>query len=143
MKKAIVTVFLLAVALATQPAFALFDSYNYISAAKVKEKLGQNAAMTLVDIQVEAEFNQHHIEGAVATHAYPVKSPEDRAKLAEAVTTLKNNENLAVIVCPRGGGGAKRAYDHLLDQGIAAERLVILSDGQAAWPYPELLAPAQ
>lgn len=96
--------------------------------------------MTLIDIQVDKEFNQHHIRGAVATYAYPVKSEEDRAKLAAAIEELKNNETLAVIVCPRGGGGAKRAYDHLLESGIPKSRLAILTKGQAAWPYPELLA---
>jgi len=43
------------------------------------------------------------------------------------------------VVCPRGGGGAKRAYDHLLASGISDERVYILTDGQAKWPYPELL----
>ena len=38
-----------------------------------------------------------------------------------------------MIVCPRGAGGAKRTYDHLLQQGIAAERLLILEKGQEGW----------
>jgi thiosulfate/3-mercaptopyruvate sulfurtransferase len=44
-----------------------------------------------------------------------------------------------VIVCPRGGGGAKRAYDHLAGQGVTGGRLFILEQGQQGWPYPELL----
>lgn len=124
-------------------ALALFTSYNYISASEVKENLSKQVPMTLVDIQVEEEFKQHHIIGAEATYAYPVKSDSDRHKLTAPISTLKTNDNLAIIVCPRGGGGAKRAYDFLVDSGIAEKRVFILTDGQAKWPFPELLAPAQ
>ena len=117
-------------------------AYQYISAEEVKQNLAANTSMTLVDIQVEDEFNQHHINGAVATYAYPVKSAGDKEKMNAAATTLKTNQDLAVVVCPRGGGGAKRAYDYLLESGIPESRVFILTKGQAAWPYPELLAPA-
>lgn len=129
--------------LSTLPASALFNNYQYISAADVKQNLEQGVAMTLVDIQVEEEFAQHNIIGAVATYAYPVKSDSDKAKMADAVKALQSNNDLAVVVCPRGGGGAKRAYDHLRENGIAVERLTILKEGQAAWPYPELLTQNQ
>ena len=117
-------------------------AYQYISAEEVKQNIAANTPMTLVDIQVEDEFNQHHINGAVATYAYPVKSAGDKEKMNAALTTLKTNQDLAVVVCPRGGGGAKRAYDYLLESGISESRVFILTKGQADWPYPELLAPA-
>ncbi len=143
MKKSgfIIAVLLLVAALAPTSGFA--KDYHYMSAAEVKENLGNNTPMTLVDIQVEKEFKQHHIIDAVATYAYPVKSTADRDKMAVAVAALQHNSNLAVVVCPRGGGGAKRAYDHLVNSGIAEERVYILTAGQAQWPYPELLAPAE
>lgn len=125
------------------PAAALFSDYRYISAADLKQNLEQGTAMTLVDIQVEEEFSQHNIVGAVATYAYPVKSTADKAKLTAAIESLRQNDDLAVVVCPRGGGGAKRAYDHLVASGIAEERVVILSKGQSGWPYPELLTQNQ
>lgn len=140
MKKFMSITVLLLITLAGQSAFAFFNDYNYISAAEVKEKMATNAAMSLIDIQVEDEFIQHHISGAVATHAFPVKSPSDRIKLDTSIAALKTNQNIAVIVCPRGGGGAKRAYDYLTESGISNDRVLILTKGQSAWPYPELLA---
>lgn len=140
MKKLLPIFALISIICSAQPAFALLNNYNYISAEAVKTKLADKAAMTLIDIQVKDEFNQHHIIGAVPTYAYPVKTPSDQAKLSSSIEALKNNQDLAVIVCPRGGGGAKRAYDHLLESGIAETRLVILTNGQAKWPFTELLA---
>ncbi|MFO7577230.1 MAG: rhodanese-like domain-containing protein [Pelovirga sp.] len=122
---------------------AVASAFNYISAEETRDKLTGQAAMTLIDIQVEKEFDQHHIVGAVATYAYPVKSAQDREKMSAAIDTLKASDAIAVIVCPRGGGGAERAYNHLVSSGIAEERVYILTKGQAAWPYPELLADNQ
>lgn len=143
MKRTIIFTILMVVALSTQPVWALFNDYNYISADEVKEQLNSSAAMTLVDIQVKEEFDRHHIKGAVATYAYPVKSAADISKLAASVPALMNSKDKVVIVCPRGGGGAKRAYDYLLDQGIEGERLAILAKGQDGWSHPELLAAQQ
>ncbi|WP_321393969.1 rhodanese-like domain-containing protein [uncultured Desulfuromusa sp.] len=117
------------------PAFA----YQYMTAAEVKQNMAEKTPMTLVDIQVEDEFNQHHIIGAQATYAYPVKSEADRSKMTPVITPLLSNNDLAVVVCPRGGGGAKRAYDLLVKSGVAEDRVYILKKGQAEWPYPELL----
>ncbi len=118
-------------------------AYQYISPEEVKQGLSDKAAMTLVDIQVEKEFTQHHINGAIPTYAYPVKSDRERAQLDAAISTLKGNSDKVVVVCPRGGGGAKRAYDYMLESGIPENRLFILTKGQDGWPYPDLLAPAQ
>lgn len=118
-------------------------SYQYLSAAETKEKLAQQVPIHLVDIQVEAEFSQHHLPGAIATYAYPVKSDQELAQLDATLPQLKATGDAVVIVCPRGGGGAKRAYDHLQSQGIAAARLFILEKGQQGWPYPELLTKKQ
>jgi thiosulfate/3-mercaptopyruvate sulfurtransferase len=87
----------------------------------------------IVDIQVEEEFSQHHIKGATPTYAYPVKSDADQTKLNTIVEQLKANTDPVVIVCPRGAGGAKRTYDHLFQQGIPADRLLILEKGQEGW----------
>ena len=108
-------------------------TYNYISAADLETRLTAGLPTNIVDIQVEDEFSQHHIKGATATYAYPVKSDADRAKLDTTVEQLQGNSDPVVIVCPRGAGGATRTYDYLLQQGIAAERLLILEKGQAGW----------
>jgi len=114
-------------------------SYQYITASAVKQHIADHTPMTLVDIQVEDEFNQHHIIGAQATYAYPVKTADDRAKMTPVITPLLSNNDLTVVVCPRGGGGAKRAYDLLLKTGVSEDRVYILEKGQGGWPYPELL----
>lgn len=107
--------------------------YHYISAADLEARLTGNQPTNVVDIQVEDEFAQHHIKGAMPTYAYPVKSDADRVKLDAVVERLKANADPVVVVCPRGGGGATRTYDYLLQQGIAAERLMILENGQGGW----------
>lgn len=107
--------------------------YNYISAQALEARLTAGEPTNLVDIQVEEEFVRHHIKGAMPTYAYPVKSADDIGKLDTAVAALQANADPVVIVCPRGGSGATRAYDHLLARGIAAERLLILEKGQDGW----------
>jgi thiosulfate/3-mercaptopyruvate sulfurtransferase len=109
--------------------------YQYVSASDLMQKLERNEEIVLLDIQVEKEFEQHHIAGAVATYAYPVKSDGDREKLDAALTQMKGSDKPVVIVCPRGGGGAKRTYDYLKAKGIADTRLTILEGGQQDWPY--------
>ncbi len=141
MKKSLLISVLMFLSLCSMPFAAL--AYQYISPEDVKQGLKDNAAMTLVDIQVEKEFNQHHIDGAVATYAYPVKKDHERAQLESAISTLKENNDKVVVVCPRGGGGAKRAYDYMLKSGLPEERLFILTKGQDGWPYPEMLAPSK
>ncbi len=121
----------------TLPASAF--AYRYISATEVKQNLAEQKAMSLVDIQVKDEFDQHHIINAQATYAYPVKSAEERARLDPIITSQRSSQDIVVVVCPRGAGGAKRAYDYLQQSGISEERLFILEKGQAEWPYPELL----
>ncbi len=115
------------------------EGYNYITPDALKTRIESGAPVTVVDIQVKEEFNQHHIKGAVATYAYPVKFPADRANLEPVHEQIASNSDAVVIVCPRGGGGAKRTWDYLAGKGISEERLFILQGGQAGWPYGELL----
>lgn len=118
----------------------LAGSFNYLGPEELKTQLANPQSLVLLDIQVEPEFSAHHIDGAIATYAYPVKSDDDRAKLAAVLEKAKQGSEPVVIVCPRGAGGAERAYTYLKEQGIEEARLKILTGGQAAWPYPELLA---
>jgi rhodanese-related sulfurtransferase len=107
--------------------------YSYISATDLETRLTTNQPTNIVDIQVEKEFAQHHIKGAIPTFAYPVKSDTDRVKLDAVLERLKTSDVPVVVVCPRGAGGATRTYDYLLQQGISSERLVILENGQGGW----------
>lgn len=124
---------LLGVLLLGSPVFAAETSYNYISASDLEARLNAHQSTNIVDIQVEEEFASHHIKGAMPTHAYPVKSEADRAKLAAAMAKIRGNADPVVVVCPRGAGGAQRTYDYLLGQGVAADRLLILEKGQGGW----------
>lgn len=126
-------ILLLVIVLIPGISLASKGKYNYISAADLETRLTAELPTNIVDIQVEGEFSQHHIKGATPTYAYPVKSDADRTKLNTIVEQLKANTDPVIIVCPRGAGGAKRTYDHLFQQGIPAERLLILEKGQEGW----------
>lgn len=114
-------------------------AYNKISSGELKAQLENQQPVVLVDIQVADEFDEHHLIGATATYAFPVKSAADKAKLDTVLAELKTNQSPAVVVCPRGKGGAKRTYDYLKAGGIAEQRLSILEKGQQGWPYDELV----
>jgi len=124
---------------ATRPTDAGDISYRYISPDELREKIVSDEPMTILDIQVEEDFSQHHIKGAVPTYAYPVKTAGERARIDDHYAALVADSNPLVIVCPRGGGGARRTYDHLLEKGISEDRLLILEKGQGGWPYEDLL----
>lgn len=120
-------------------ATALAASYNYLEPSTMKGWLEQGKKVQIVDIQVPEEFRRHHFKGSLETGAYPVKSAEDKQKLDRILPVLAAGTEDVVIVCPRGGGGAKNAYDHLKEKGIAESRLIVLQDGMKGWPHQELL----
>ena len=127
------------VLLCSGPVMADKAAYNYISPDKVKSMLESEEAMTLLDIQTEEEYSRHHIKGSLATYAYPVKSREEKTKLERILPELTSSEQPVVIVCPRGGGGAKRTYDYLASRGVEKKRMFILEKGQSGWPYDQLV----
>lgn len=130
--------FLLLLCCTLLPLTALGADYNYISAADLEARLTARKPTHLVDIQVEEEFASQHIKGAIGTHAYPVKSEADKAKLQTVLTKIKADNEPVVVICPRGAGGAARTYDYFRTQGVASERLFILEQGQAGWSCPSL-----
>ncbi len=119
------------------PAYA--GGYNYVSAEQVKNWMASDTPLSIVDIQVKEEFEAHHLKDSIATYAYPVKSEADKARLNGTVDALKEKSTRIVVVCPRGKGGAKRCHDYLTSRGIAEDRLLILENGMAGWPYKELV----
>lgn len=127
---------LLALLAAVVPTLA--GDFNYISAEKLEQMLRQKLPVSIVDIQVEPEFETAHIKGAQPTYAYPVKSTQDQAKLDALLPSLIGSDTPVVIVCPRGGGGAERTHQYLAAKGIAPSRLLILEKGQAGWNCPDL-----
>jgi thiosulfate/3-mercaptopyruvate sulfurtransferase len=112
--------------------------YNYISAEETAKLIRENPSkVVLVDIQEKDDFEEEHLKGAIETNAYPVKTDEERARLAELLPNIKDDQKV-VVICPRGGGGANRAYDFLLKSGVKKENLVTLTDGQYGWPRDEI-----
>jgi len=124
---------------ANQLAPKKITDFKYYTADQLKAAIETKAPVQIVDIQIEDEYNAHHIKGVIATYAYPVKTEEDKAKLAEFLPQLKDSQDPVVIICPQGKSGATRTYQYLYDQGIDESRLFILEKGQAGWPYNELL----
>ena len=114
------------------------SQYNYISADETAKIMRENPdKIVLIDIQETDDFEEEHLKGAIATYAYPVKTEEEKARIAKHVSDIKPDQKV-VVVCPRGGGGADRAYDFLLQSGIKKENLFTLTDGQYGWPREQI-----
>ncbi len=120
-------------------AAALASDYNYISPEKTKTWIETKTPVTIVDIQVEEEFESHHLPGSIATYAFPVKSDAEKARLNDTVAVSIAKGAPVIVVCPRGGGGAKRCYDYMKSQNVPEDKLLILKGGIAGWPYKDLL----
>jgi rhodanese-related sulfurtransferase len=91
--------------------------------------------MVLVDICVVEQFAKGHIPGSIETNAYPVETDEQRQNLAKVLPKIQESAGDVVIVCPRGGGGAKKTFDFYKSQGVDEKRLLILEKGMDKWPY--------
>ena len=120
-------------------AAALASNYNFISPEKTKTWIETQAPVTIVDIQVKEEFVSHHLPGSIPTYAYPVKSKLEKSRLDDIVAMSIAKGNPVIVVCPRGGGGAKRCYDYMKSQSVPEDKLLILKGGIADWPYKDLL----
>ena len=122
---------------------ALASDYNYISPEKVKTWLETQKPFTIVDIQVTDEFKAHHLPGSTATYAYPVKTDAEKAQIDDAIQLSLEKDTPIVVVCPRGGGGAKRCYDYMKSKNVPEDRLLILEKGMGGWPYKDLVETGQ
>lgn len=91
--------------------------------------------MILIDICSAEQFAKGHIKGSIETNAYPVKTEEEKARLAKHLPTMKASTEDVIIVCPRGGGGAKNTFDFYKANGIDENRMLILEKGMDKWPF--------
>jgi rhodanese-related sulfurtransferase len=91
-----------------------------------------------VDIQIPEEFEKHHFRGAIETNAYPVKTDEEKKKLDRILPIISSSIEDVVIICPRGGGGARNTYEYFKTRGVPESRLYILEKGIEGWPYQEM-----
>ena len=118
---------------------AIFQSFNYVSPGDFKQWLEADKAMIIVDIQDKAAFAAHHFPGSIETNSFPVKSEAEKKRIDPAVTEFMKTGNDVVVICPRGGGGAKRCYSYLKSQGVAEDKLYILKGGVDKWPHRDIL----
>jgi rhodanese-related sulfurtransferase len=111
------------------------EGYNYITAKDLNDRLGAGSPMIIIDICPVEQFAKGHIKGSIETNAFPVKTDAEKARLTELIPTIKASGDDVVIVCPRGGGGAKNTFDLYKAQGIDVNRMLILEQGMDKWPY--------
>jgi rhodanese-related sulfurtransferase len=125
---------------ASAPAFLPFLSggYRYISADDLDRKLRAGDKMVIVDISPADEFAQGHISGSIETNAYPTETAEERAKLDKALPAISASTADVIIVCPGGGGGAKRTVDYYKSRGVDETRMLILEKGLRKWPHAKV-----
>jgi len=112
---------------------------NYISPDELKLMIQQQKDVVLVDIQPANEFEQHYLKGAIETNAFPAKSPDEKQRLDKTLPAISASSAPVVIICPRGGSGAKNSYEYFQTRGVPENRLLILKGGIAGWPHQELL----
>lgn len=110
---------------------------NYIEPEELRQAFEKKAPMIIVDIQPAQDFAKQHLPGSIETNAFPAKSPEEKQKLDKALAAIKSSSDPIVIVCPRGKSGAKNSYEYFVSQGIPENRLQILDEGIAGWPFKE------
>lgn len=120
-------------------ATAMAGGYNYVEQDQFRQWLEKGKDMIIVDIQAPAEFQKHHFKGSLETNAYPVKAADDKQKLEKVLPKLSASRDEIVVVCPRGGGGAKNTYDYLKEKGIDEKRMFILKEGMLGWPYMDVV----
>jgi rhodanese-related sulfurtransferase len=125
----------LSVAAAAGSWAASSDGYNYISAADLQKRLQAKSPMILLDICPVEQFAKGHIPGAIETNAYPVDTDEQRERLAKVLPKIQASPDDVIILCPRGGGGAKKTFDFYKSKGVDPKRLIILEKGMDAWPF--------
>ena len=111
---------------------------NYIEPQELKELLDKKQPVILVDIQPAADFEKQHLPGSIETNAFPAAKEEEKARLDKALTVIKASADPVIVICPRGKSGAKSSYNYLESKGVAEERMQILEDGIAGWPYKDL-----
>lgn len=111
---------------------------NYIEPQELKELLDKKQPVILVDIQPAADFEKHHLPGSIETNAFPAVKDEEKTRLDKTLAVIKASKAPVVVLCPRGKSGAKNSYNYLESKGVSEDRMQILEDGIAGWPYKEL-----
>lgn len=118
---------------------AIFDTFNWVEPEQFKQWLEAKKPMILVDIQDKPSFAAHHFPGSIETNSFPVETDAERKRIDPVVAASKKSGHDVVVLCPRGGGGAKRTYDYFKARGVPEKKLFILTGGVDKWPYRTML----
>lgn len=122
---------------AALPADEPEPAYRYISAGDAYALLQEQKAMAL-DIQPQQYYDQSgHLQGAVATFAYPANTLGLQKRLRTALAEVEAAQAV-IIVDMAGKAGARNASDYYAAAGVEKTRLFILEGGMLSWPYADM-----
>ena len=133
-KKGLLCLIALLFSVSSASAF-LSSGYNFISPEDLQKRIDAKSPMILVDICSVEQFAKAHIPGSIETNAYPVETDEERAAIGQLLPQILESQDDVIVLCPRGGGGAKRTYDFYKANGVDESRLLILEKGVEKWPF--------
>jgi rhodanese-related sulfurtransferase len=110
-----------------------------IKPEKMKEVLETDDATDyqIIDIQPEADYEKGHLPNSISVPAYPVDTEDLEKLVVDSADEFKDVDAPIYVVCPGGGGGAKRTISLLIDEGIDESRLYIVENGAKKWPYKD------
>ncbi len=127
--------------------FLAWNAYNspldttgvqYVTPEQFREWYTQGKAL-VVDVQTYQGYTQMHFPGSLPTHAYPVRTPDQKKRVEAVIPSLKNSKKPVVLVCPGGITGAPNARLHLLSKGIPNRRLYVLQGGTWGFPWKDMM----
>lgn len=122
---------------------AMAQEYTYISPQELKVRLDrgdiEQGHLILFSTQTAKEYATGFLPTAIPTFARPLESETDYRKLDPVLAHAKGTKQDIVIICPRGGSGAKRSFDYFKEKGIDPSRLLLLEGGQEHYnkAYPQ------
>lgn len=112
--------------------------WQFITPDEVKSAIEAKESYQIIDIQPEEDFAKGHLPESIAVPAYPVDTEELEKKVVDAVPEFEKGDDPIYVMCPGGGGGAKRTISIMQEKGIAPERLFIVEKGAKDWPHEDL-----
>jgi thiosulfate/3-mercaptopyruvate sulfurtransferase len=86
---------------------------QYVTPEKFREWYTEGKAL-VVDVQTYGGYTQMHFPGSLPTHAYPVRTPDQKKRVESVIPAIKKTKKPVVLVCPGGITGAPNARVHLL-----------------------------
>lgn len=113
--------------------------WQMIAPEKMKDVLETDDAADyqIIDIQPEADYKKGHLPNSISVPAYPVDTEDLEKLVVDNADQFKEGDKPIYVVCPGGGGGAKRTISLLIDEGIDESRLYIVENGAKKWPYKD------